>query len=41
MKKIITLMIALIIMITTYNVNAANYELKELIPLDKKTKKVI
>ena len=37
MKKIITLMIALIIMITTYNVNAANYELKELIPLDKKT----
>ena len=37
MKKVITLMIALIIMITTYNVNEANYELKELIALDKKT----
>ena len=37
MKKIITLIITFLILITAYNVQAANYELKELIPIDTKT----
>lgn len=37
MKKIITLIITFLILMTAYNVQAANYQLKELIPLDTKT----
>ena len=37
MKKIITLIITFLILMTAYNIQAANYELKELIPIDRKT----